>query len=72
MFFKVNPKASKIDVKNEVENEYKVTVNKVNIINVKGKIKRSMMARGKISKKPNWKKAYVALKEGDRIEITQD
>ena len=72
MFFKVNPKASKIDVKNAVENEYKVTVNKVNIINVKGKIKRSMMARGKISKKPNWKKAYVALKEGDRIEITQD
>ena len=40
--------------------------------NVKGKIKRSMTARGKISKKPNWKKAYVALKEGDRIEITQD
>jgi large subunit ribosomal protein L23 len=70
--FKVNPKASKIDVKNAVENEYKVTVNKVNIINVKGKIKRSMTARGKISKKPNWKKAYVALKEGDRIEITQD
>ena len=31
-----------------------------------------MTARGKISKKPNWKKAYVALKEGDRIEITQD
>ncbi|RZO99276.1 MAG: 50S ribosomal protein L23, partial [Gammaproteobacteria bacterium] len=29
-------------------------------------------AKGKISKKSNWKKAYVALKEGDRIEITQD
>jgi len=70
--FKVNPKASKIDVKNAVENEYKVTVNKVNIINVKGKIKRSMTAKGKVSKKSNWKKAYVALKEGDQIEITQD
>ena len=70
--FKVNPKASKLEVKKAIQDEYKVTVNKVNIVNVKGKIKRSMTKSGKISKKPNWKKAYVALKEGDRIEITQD
>ena len=70
--FKVNPKASKLEVKKAIQNEYKVKVNKVNIVNVKGKIKRSITQRGKISKKPNWKKAYVALQEGDRIEITQD
>ena len=70
--FKVNPKASKLEVKKAIQDEYKVKVNKVNIVNVKGKIKRSITQRGKISKKPNWKKAYVALQEGDRIEITQD
>ena len=70
--FKVSPKASKIEVKKAVEEEFKVTVNKVNILNVKGKLKRSMTAKGKLSKKSNWKKAYVALKEGDRIEISQD
>ena len=68
----VNPKASKLEVKKAIQDEYKVKVNKVNIVNVKGKIKRSITQRGKISKKPNWKKAYVALQEGDRIEITQD
>lgn len=70
--FKVNPKASKLEVKKAIQDEYKVKVNKINIVNVKGKIKRSITQRGKISKKPNWKKAYVALQEGDRIEITQD
>ena len=70
--FKVNPKASKLEVKKAIQDEYKVKVNKVNIVNVKGKIKRSITQRGKISKKPNGKKAYVALQEGDRIEITQD
>ena len=70
--FKVNHKASKLEVKKAIQDEYKVKVNKVNIVNVKGKIKRSITQRGKISKKPNWKKAYVALQEGDRIEITQD
>jgi large subunit ribosomal protein L23 len=37
--FKVSPKASKIEVKKAVEEEFKVTVNKVNILNVKGKLK---------------------------------
>ena len=48
--FKVNPKASKLEVKKAIQDEYKVKVNKVNIVNVKGKIKRSITQRGKISK----------------------
>ena len=70
--FKVSPKASKIEVKKAVEEEFKVTVNKVNILNVKGLSLIHISEPTKISKKSNWKKAYVALKEGDRIEISQD
>ena len=33
--FKVNPKASKLEVKKAIQDEYKVKVNKVNIVNVK-------------------------------------
>ena len=47
-----------------------VTVTKVNLLNVKGKMKRG--GKGKLTKKSNWKKAYISLKNEDRIEISQD
>ena len=43
-------------------------VEKVNIINVKGKTKRTL--KNKIRKKSDWKKAYVFLKEGNQIDLS--
>jgi large subunit ribosomal protein L23 len=45
---------------------FKVTVLKVRTLRVLGKKRR----RGRIiGARPDWKKAYVTLKEGDRIEF---
>lgn len=63
--FMVADKATKVDVRNAVEKLYKVKVAKVNTTIVKGKERRI----GKfIGKMPNWKKAVVFLKEGQKIE----
>ena len=53
-----------------IENKFNVTVTKVNLLNVKGKMKRG--GKGKLTKRSDWKKAYISLKNEDRIEISQD
>jgi len=64
--FRVIREASKGAIRQAVEKLFKVTVLKVRTANFLGK-KR---ARGRlIGKRPDWKKAYVTLKEGDRIEF---
>ena len=68
--FKVAGKATKLEIKKAVENKFNVTVTKVNLLNVKGKMKRC--GKVKLTKKSNWKKAYFSLKNEDRIEISQD
>ena len=70
--FKVNTSATKNQVKKAIEAKFDVNVTKVNILNVKGKTKRMMNLRGKIRKKSDWKKAYVSLKQEQRIEIIQE
>jgi large subunit ribosomal protein L23 len=58
--------ASKGAIREAVERLFKVSVIKVRTANFMGK-KR---ARGRlIGKRPDWKKAYVTLKQGDRIEF---
>jgi len=64
--FRVRPHASKDLVREAVEKLFKVTVLKVRTSNYLGKERRRGMVRGA---KPDWKKAYVTLKEGDRIEF---
>ena len=64
--FKVDINATKLQIKHAVEGYYSVNVEKINIIKVKGKTKRS---RFRITKKSDWKKAYVRLAEGDSIEV---
>lgn len=64
--FSVDPRAHKRAIKNAVESAFKVKVEKVNILNVKGKIKRLGRYQGKRS---DWKKAIVTLREGDTIEV---
>ncbi len=64
--FIVDPRANKMQIKQAVESVFKVKVEKVNTVNVKGKVKRVRNIPGKT---PDTKKAIVTLKQGDRIEI---
>ena len=65
--FEVFPGVNKFQVRDAVEQTFKVTVARVNIINVKGKPTRSR--RGQPGYKSDIKKAVVTLKEGDKIEM---
>ncbi len=64
--FQVAYSAGKIDIKKAVEEIYKVNVQDVNTTINPGK---SRMVRREIGYKPDWKKAIVTLKEGQKIEI---
>jgi large subunit ribosomal protein L23 len=66
--FKVDVRANKVEVKAAVEKIFKVKVESVNIMNVKGKVKRLGRSSGKRS---DWKKAVVTLKAGENIEIIE-
>ena len=65
--FEVDKRANKIEVKKSVEEIYKVKVDSVNIMNIKGKKKRVRYREGMTS---SWKKAIVTLKPDNRIEVT--
>jgi len=64
--FRVRPGASKNAIREAVEQLFKVTVMKVRTMNFMGKERRRGAAKGR---RMNWKKAYVTLKEGDKIEF---
>ena len=64
--FIVDRKATKYDVARAVESLFKVSVEGVRTNIVRGKTKR--VGRS-IGKRPNFKKAVVTLKEGDKIEL---
>lgn len=64
--FVVDPKATKIEIRQAVEKLFKVKVESVRTLNVIGKQKR--MGRH-LGWKSDWKKALVTLREGDRIEF---
>lgn len=67
--FEVFPNVDRNDVAAAVAALFKVTVTRVNIINVKGKQRASRVHRGQVIKAPNVKKAIVSLKKGDKIEL---
>ena len=64
--FKVDLSANKREIKKAVEELFKVEVIKVTTSVVKGKTKRNRFG---IYKKSDYKKAYVALKEGSEIQF---
>lgn len=64
--FRVAKDANKIEIKNAIEEIFKVTVINVNTVNVHGKMKRMGRTQGKTA---SWKKAIVTLREGDSIEV---
>jgi large subunit ribosomal protein L23 len=62
--FQVDTQANKLLIKQAIEALFQVKVLEVNTLNIRGKKKRVRMREGK---KPDWKKAYVTLREGDTI-----
>jgi len=64
--FEVLTDATKKEIKTAVESLFEVNVEGVQVINVRGKIKRFGKTPGK---RTNWKKAYVRLAEGDDIDF---
>ncbi|HUC85506.1 MAG TPA: 50S ribosomal protein L23 [Candidatus Acidoferrales bacterium] len=60
--------ATKPQIKQAVQELFKVKVVAVNTLNVRGKSRRQRTIQA--GKAPDWKKAIVTLKEGDRIVLT--
>lgn len=63
-----DPRANKLQIRQAVQELFKVKVIKVNTLNVRGKARRKRTSQA--GKTPNWKKAIVTLKEGDKITLT--
>lgn len=66
--FEVYPSATKHTVREAVEQTFKVTVTRVNIMNRAGKPKRTR--KGLATHASDSKRAIVTLKSGDKIELT--
>ena len=64
--FRVHPRANKVEIRKAIESLFKVRVEKVRTSRQLGKIRRV----GKhLGRRPDWKKAYVTLAEGSRIDF---
>src|ERR1043166_4834017 len=63
-----DPRANKTQIRHAVQELFKVKVIKVNTLNVRGKFRRQRTTQA--GQAPDWKKAIVTLKEGDKIVLT--
>jgi large subunit ribosomal protein L23 len=62
--FRVDPEATKIEIKEAVQTAFKVKVASVHTSGYVGKMRR----RGRtFGYRPDWKKAYVKLKSGEKV-----
>ncbi len=66
LFFEVDRRANKIEIKQAVELIFKVNVLDVATLSMKGKKKR---VGRHFTTRPDWKKAVVTIKPGQRIEF---
>ena len=66
--FSIDGSASKDDIKKSIETIFGVDVEKVNIINTEGKVKRF---KGTIGKRSSVKKAIVTIKDGQEINFAK-
>ena len=64
--FRVHPDANKVEIRQAVEALFKVKVDKVRTSRLLGKFRRVGKSMGR---RPDWKKAYVTLAEGSRIDF---
>ncbi len=62
--FEVHPQANKIEIKQATEKLFKVKVERVRVQRMKGKMRRVGRSEGR---RKDWKKAYVKLKEGEKM-----
>lgn len=68
--FIVDAEANKVEIKMAVEKQYGVNVEKVNTMNVMGKLKTRYTKAGVLAgRRPNYKKAIVTLAEGEVIDF---
>ncbi|TAM57796.1 50S ribosomal protein L23 [bacterium] len=69
--FRVDPAATKTQIRHAVEEIFKVNVTKVNTVNVKGKTRSfaRRRARPTVGRQSDWKKAIVTVKDGQKIEL---
>lgn len=64
--FKVRTDATKKEIRDAVELLFEVKVDRVQVLNYRGKAKRFSQTKGR---RVNWKKAYVRLAEGSQIDF---
>ena len=64
--FEVDPNANRVEIQKVIEHIFKVKVDTVRTVNVKGKIKRRGRILGKLKDR---KKAIVTLMPGERIDF---
>ena len=65
--FYVHPKANKLEIQQAVEKAFNVKVESVNVVR-KAPSDRARQGRV-VGRKPGYKKAYVTLRQGDKIEF---
>jgi large subunit ribosomal protein L23 len=63
-----DPRANKTQIRQAVQELFKVKVTRVNTLNVRGKARRKRTAQAGVTNA--WKKAIVTLKDGDKISLT--
>ena len=61
-------RANKVQIRQAVQELFKVKVIRVNTLNIRGKARRQRTAQAGCA--PDWKKALVTLKKGDKITLT--
>ncbi|HEY5303789.1 MAG TPA: 50S ribosomal protein L23 [Acidimicrobiales bacterium] len=69
--FVIDPRATKVDVRNAVEQAFNVKVTNVNTLNRKGKSTRNRRT-GVVGTRPSTKRAIVTLKQGDSINLFEN
>lgn len=62
--FEVDSRANKIEIRKAAESLFKVKIERVRIINKRGKKRRVGRNEGRTK---DWKKAYLKLKEGEKM-----
>lgn len=68
--FEVTPDANKIQIKQALEQLFEVNIISVRTTLIKGKVKRRMTKKGlMVGRKPQRKKAYITLKQGQTLDI---
>lgn len=71
--FIVDVDANKIDIARAINKKFNVNVTEVKTMRYDGKSKTQFTKRGRFTgKKPQFKKAIVTLKEGEKIDLFEE